>query len=138
MLQDAVSVVAVPLPRDVDELRLHRAGCDIENHLVVLASFGDEAGQNEVVGGRACGDVGGLAEGVLAFGDATHGGVVRRAAEAAVDVDGFAQKLAGRVEDVVDQGFGVCFGFGREPAATLAAQLRVGKVFHIFWFLVLA
>ena len=73
----------------------------------------------------------------MAFGCAPHGSVVQRAAETAVDVDRLAQKLAGRVEDVVDQGFEVFFGFGREPAATLAAQLHVGKVFHIFGFLVI-
>lgn len=114
MLQDAVSVVAVAFPRDVDELRLHRVAVDVEDHLVVVAELGDEAGQHEVFGRRAGGDVGRFAEGVLAFGDASHGGVVRGAAEAAVDVDGLVQKLAGRVEDVVGQGFEVGFYSVRE------------------------
>ena len=111
---------------------------DVDDDLVVVAELGDETGQMEVLGRRAGGDVGSFAEDVLAFGDATHSGVVQEAAETAVDVDGLAKKLAGGVEDVVDQGFEVLFGIGRESAATLAAQLLVGKVFHIFWFLVLA
>ena len=107
MLQDAVSVVAVALPRDVDELRLLRAVVDVDDDLVVIAELGDEACQPKVFGRRASGDVGSFAEGVLAVGDATHGGIVLWAAKAAVDDDRGGIQLADRVEDVVDQGFEV-------------------------------
>ena len=115
----------------MDEPRLHRTRVDVEDHLVVVAELCDESGHFEVLGRRAGGDVGGFADDVLAFGDATHGGVVSGTAEGAVDTDREAVQLTDGVEDIVDQGFEVLFGFGWEPAAALAAQLLVGKVFHI-------
>ena len=50
MLQDAVTVVAAALPRDMDELRLHRVAVDVDDDLVVVAELDDEMGQSEVFG----------------------------------------------------------------------------------------
>lgn len=68
-----------------------------------------EGKESEVVADGACGDVGGLAFGVLGCGHTSHGCVERRAAVSAVDADGLAPRCAQGVEDVLDEQLEVGF-----------------------------